>query len=46
MGSHSYTSQAGWEITIPAVQARAIRKYGAFRKLQPKSTRHHSDDDE
>lgn len=30
----SYTSQAGWNITIPALMARSIQKAGTHRKLR------------
>jgi hypothetical protein len=35
-GNYSYTSQAGWKITIPALAARAILKPGEAAKLRGK----------
>jgi hypothetical protein len=43
-GSFTYTSQAGWNITIPAIAARAIAKRGTFAKLRPKKGRRVSDE--
>jgi len=33
-GSYSYTSQAGWNITIPSMVARAMVKRGTFAKVR------------
>lgn len=35
-GSYTYTSQAGWTITIPALMARAMLKPGEAAKLKSK----------
>jgi hypothetical protein len=40
IGSHSYKSVAGWDITIPAIEARAILKPSEAAKLKAgKSTK-------
>jgi hypothetical protein len=46
-GTYEYKSQAGWDITIPALFAQSIQKRGTFDKVRPRSAhRHHTDDDE
>lgn len=43
--TYSYTSQAGWNITIPAIAARSILKRNSFSKFRPKKARRSEEDD-
>lgn len=45
-GSYNYTSQAGWNITIPALFARSIQKRGTFERLLHPHGRRETDDAE
>lgn len=45
-GTHSYQSQAGWNITIPEMVALPFMKRGTLAKLSPKGKGAKRDDDE
>ena len=38
-GNYSYTSQAGWNITIPMIAARAMQPAGTFRKIRAEAAK-------
>jgi hypothetical protein len=43
-GNYTYTSQAGWNISIPAIAAGAIVKHGALDKIAGIKARHSEED--